>query len=200
MIRNLVFDMGNVLIHWTGDLLMSWMGIENEEDRRILNEKMFLSLEWPLIDWGVLSEGEAEEIFTSRIESRLHGYVEHALHWGDMIHPVIGMADFIREKKSGGYGIYLLSNAGRLCRSYFPLIPASECFDGIVFSAEERMIKPMPEIYQTLLKRYGLNREESLFIDDLPINTAAAVHEGMKGFVFRNNIPELEKYLSLLNS
>ena len=55
MIKNLVFDMGNVLIHWKGDMLLDWMGVENAEDRKLLNEKMFRSSVWPLIDWGIYS-------------------------------------------------------------------------------------------------------------------------------------------------
>ncbi len=200
MIKNLVFDMGNVLIHWKGELLMDWMGIDDKEERKILSERMFSSLEWPLLDWGVLNEEEAEKVFQSRIDRKYWDHIHKSLYWEDMIYPVEGMADFIRKKKADGYSIYLLSNAPASVRKYFPLIPSSECFDGIIFSGKVKLVKPMPEIYQLLLQRYSLKAEESLFIDDLPLNCAGAVHEGMKAFVFRENIDELERYLGSLNS
>ncbi len=200
VIKNLVFDMGNVLIKWRGDLLMDWMGLVDEEKRRELSDNMFRSLEWPLLDWGVLKENEAEIIFRNRIDKSLWDYIHHSLYWEDMIHPVPGMADYIREKKSGGYGIYLLSNAPASVHEFFHLIPASECFDGVIFSGEVKMVKPMPGIYQLLLSRYGLKSEESLFVDDLPLNAAGAVHEGMKAFVFRDDVDKLEEYLTSLNS
>ncbi len=200
MIKNLVFDMGNVLIHWKGDMLLDWMGVENAEDRKLLNEKMFRSSVWPLIDWGTYREEEAEEIFRTVLPERLWGYIHHSLFWYDMIHPVEGMGDYVREKKKEGYGIYLLSNAPALVHEYFHLIPGSECFDGIVFSGEVKMVKPMPEIFHLLLDRYGLRAEECLFVDDLPLNVAGAVHEGMKGVVFHGEAAEIEKYLKSLGN
>ncbi len=199
MIRNLVFDMGNVLVRWTPDSLMDWMGINDCESREELKKKMFQSPEWSLLDWGVLDEDGAERIFCSRIGENLHPYINHALHWFDMIHPVEGMAAYIEKKKNEGYGIYLLSNASASTKDYFHLIPGSQFFDGVVFSGDVGLIKPMPEIYDLLLKRYSLRGEECLFIDDLPVNVAGALHEGMNGVVFRKNIGEIEEYLNYLN-
>lgn len=200
MIRNLVFDMGNVLIHWKGDMLLDWMGVENAEDRKLLNEKMFRSSVWPLIDWGTYREEEAEEIFRTVLPERLWPYIHYSLFWYDMIHPVEGMGDYVREKKKEGYGIYLLSNAPALVHRYFHLIPGSECFDGIVFSGEVKMVKPMPEIFHLLLDRYGLRADECLFVDDLPLNVAGAVHEGMEGVVFHGKAEEIEEKLRSLGN
>ncbi len=200
MIKNLVFDMGNVLIHWKGDLLMDWMGITDEEDRILLKEKMFSSYEWPLLDWGDIVEEEAERIFSSRLPERLHSAVHSSLYWYDMIHPVDGMGEYIAQKKSQGYSVYLLSNAPALVRRYFSRIPGSAFFDGIIFSGEVAMVKPMPEIYRLLLGRYSLEAGECLFTDDLPINVAAAVREGMKGLVFHHDPDEIERFLETLRS
>ena len=200
MIKNLIFDMGNVLVEWKGESLMTWMGIEDPLDRKILTEKMFSSLEWPLLDWGDINEEEAEKIFSSRIPERLWKYIHHSLYWKDMIHPIPHMADFIKRKKAEGYGIYLLSNAPASMREFFHRIPSSEYFDGIVFSGEVKLVKPMKEIYHLLLDRYSLKEEECLFIDDLPINCASACREGLSAYVFRGDTEELEKYLEALNS
>lgn len=196
MIKNLVFDMGNVLIYWTGELMLDWMGVKETEERSNMLDKMFRSREWPLLDWGIIGEEEAEELFVSKLGEKYRPYVHRSLNWYDMIHPVPGMAAFIAKKKKEGYGIYLLSNAEAAVREYFHLIPGSEFFDGIMFSAEVKLIKPMPEIYDLLLEKYSLRADECLFIDDLPVNAAGALHEGMHSIVFRGDIEEIENYLN----
>lgn len=59
-------------------------------------------------------------------------------------------------------------------------------FDGIVVSGVEKVIKPDTRIYSILLDRYGLAPESCVFIDDKPINVAAAQSMGMQGLVFTN--------------
>ena len=94
-------------------------------------------------------------------------------------------AELVRELKALGYGVYLLSNAKEDLPEYFPLIPGSECFDDGIISARWKLLKPQPEIYQTLLREYGLRAEECFFVDDLNINVEAAMLTGMSGTVFR---------------
>ena len=71
-------------------------------------------------------------------------------------------------------------------------------FDGVVVSSNVKMIKPYPEIYEYILKTYGLKAEECLFIDDVEANVEAAKAAGMKAFVFRNNYEELKEILCIL--
>ena len=56
-------------------------------------------------------------------------------------------------------------------------------------------IKPNLDIYQDFLSRYHLKANECLFVDDLKENIDAAIKVGMKGFVYHQNIQELEKYI-----
>ncbi len=200
MIKNLVFDMGNVLIHWTADGIMDSMGVKSEEDRKILLSEMFRSPEWILLDWGRVTEKEIVNIFQSRIPERLWPYIHHAIYWEDMLSPVEGMADWIRGKKKEGYGIYLLSNAPARCEKIFHLIPGSECFDGIVYSGSVKMIKPHSDIYLHLLDKFSLKADESLFIDDLEANVKAARECGMHALVFKGKPEEIEEKLLLLQA
>lgn len=200
VIRNLVFDMGNVLIHWTADGIMDGMGVADKEDRNILLSEMFRSPEWTLLDWGRITEEEAEAVFRSRIPSRLWKYIHHAICWEDMLSPVEGMAGYIRAKKEEGYGIYLLSNAPARCEEIFPSIPGSECFDGIVYSGRVKMIKPHRDIFLYLLDRFSLKADECLFIDDLAANVKTAEECGMHGLVFCGKPEEIEEKLLLLQT
>ena len=84
--------------------------------------------------------------------------------------------------KGRGYGIYLCSNASvRLLTCYPQVIPAVDCFDGILFSAEEKLIKPQRELYQRFFERFGLRAEECFFVDDQPVNIEGAAACGMQG-------------------
>lgn len=68
-------------------------------------------------------------------------------------------------------------------------------FDGIVYSAQTKSLKPHPAIYQTLLQRYRLNPAESVMLDDQKENTDAAISLGIKGILYDDNnnvVRELE--------
>lgn len=186
MIRNIVFDMGNVLIHWRPEIFVEREGVP-EEDRPLLLREVFGSVEWIQMDRGVLTFEEAIAAMRSRLPERLHSAVrELTLNWWKRhLLPVEGMAELVRELKEMGYGIYLLSNAKLDLPEYFDRIPGSECFDGRIVSADWKLLKPQPELYQVLLGEFDLKAEECFFIDDLNINIEAAVLVGMSGAIFR---------------
>ena len=63
-------------------------------------------------------------------------------------------------------------------------------FDGEVVSCEEHTVKPEPQIYRILLERYGLQPDETLFIDDRRANIEAAEALGIHGRLFDSHDPE----------
>ena len=76
------------------------------------------------------------------------------------------------------------------------MIPATDCFDGMLFSAEVKCIKPQKEMYQHLFDRFGLKPEECFFIDDLPSNIEGGRACGMDGYCFADgNIEKLKAVL-----
>lgn len=186
MIRNIVFDMGNVLVYWRPGVLVERLGVP-EEDRPLLLREVFGDVNWVQLDRGIVTPEEAAGRMCRRLPERLHGYVFQLTKswWEGPLLPVEGMAELVRELKGLGYGIYLLSNAGMDHPQYFDRIPGSECFDGRVVSAFYKLLKPQPELYQILLREYKLKGEECFFTDDLNINVEAAMLAGMSGAVFR---------------
>ncbi|MCD7738331.1 MAG: HAD family phosphatase [Lachnospiraceae bacterium] len=185
MIRNIIFDMGQVLIYFRPESFMSRYFL-SEEEKKLLEREVFHSREWPLLDWGVLTEEQALERICPRLPQALHPVARRLVEmWDRPIEPVEGMAELIKELKEVGYGIYLLSNASLRHPDYWKRVPGSEYFDGLVVSAFEKKIKPNPDIYECLLERFGLAAEECFFIDDQPVNVAGAFVSGMDGVVFR---------------
>ena len=198
MIRNVIFDMGNVLRTYDPILFIDRAGVTDPADKDLLIRELFCSIEWSQMDWGAMTEPEVKAAILPRLPERLHEVADHMIsRWEDFSEPVPGMAALIQECKAKGMGIYLLSNATERLYTYFPKIPGHEYFDGLVVSATEKCVKPMPEIYRVLLNRYGLKAEECLFVDDIPINVTGAIHCGMQGFVFNNNADDLRKKIGI---
>ena len=188
MLKNIIFDMGNVLISFVPEYFIERMGIGGS-DKELLLDAIFQSDEWPLLDNGELIEEEFETIVQKRIPERLYQAAHQLIFgWDDPLVPVPGMAEFVEECKRAGMGIYLLSNASRHQRDYWERVPGHEFFDGRVISAEERCVKPMKEIYQCLLERYQLKAEECLFVDDVQENVDAAIREGMHAVLFTGDV------------
>ena len=81
-----------------------------------------------------------------------------------------------------GKRLYALSNypepSFSLTAARFPFL--TECLDGAVISSREKLVKPDPEIFRLLCRRYSLIPEKCLFIDDLKGNTEAAAAEGFR--------------------
>ena len=199
MIRNIVFDMGGVLIDFNPEFFMDREGIIEEEDRKIIRKELFRSVEWVMMDLGQLSEDEVEPRVNSRVPERLRSHVSHLLkHWSDDRKMIDGMEDLVRRLKEAGYGIYLLSNASVDQPNYWKKLPVSRHFDGTLVSAFVKQVKPMHEIYRTFTRQFDLKPEECVFIDDVPMNVACAILNGWEGIVFYGDARELQVKLAAL--
>ena len=197
MIRNLVFDMGNVLIHYIPQVFMDRLGVP-AEDQPPLAREVFGSVEWIRMDRGTLGQEEAVAAMEARLPRRLWEYARRlVLGWwldGPLM-PVEGMAALLEELKGLGYGLYLLSNATVRQPEYFPGIPGSQFFDGAVISAHWKVLKPEREIYEILFREYGLEPSECFFVDDLNINVEGALCAGMDGYIFDGDVGRLRQAL-----
>ena len=195
MVKNIVFDMGNVLIRFDRELFLDRLDL-SPEDRALLTNEVFRSLEWARMDRGSLTEAQAVESICQRLPRHLHSAAKQLVeNWDDPILPVEGMCELIEELKAAGYGIYLLSNASVRQHEYWPRVPGSRLFDGTLISAAEKLVKPQPEIYRLLLERFSLNAEECFFIDDVAANIEGAFYCGIPGAVFQGDMRKLREDL-----
>lgn len=198
MIKNIVFDMGNVIIRFDPELFMVRLGLA-EEDRRLLKRELFVSLEWSRMDRGSLTDEEAAEIVCRRVPECLHDAVRRLVGmWDRPILPVEGMYELVEELRGMGYGIYLLSNASFRQHDYWPRVPASKFFDGTLISADVKLVKPQPEIYRLLCDKFSLVPEECVFIDDSTSNAEGAYFCGINALVFHGDAHEMRLKLNEL--
>ena len=195
MIQNILFDMGNVLIHFDRKVFLDRLDV-TEEEKQLLLREVFLSVEWVQMDRGTLAEPEAEVQICRRLPEHLHPAVHSLVSlWDEPMLPVAGMAELVEELKQNGYGIYLLSNASIRQHEYWPKIPGWQFFDGKVISADEKIMKPHPDYYRIALERFGLKPEECFFIDDVPANIEGALFCGISGAVFHKDVSLLRSQL-----
>lgn len=202
MIKNIVFDMGKVLVDYEGHKVGT-VFIEDERERKEVCTSVFDSQEWLLLDMGLISEEDALQRMQSRLTTdHAKEMAELCLkHWHEYnMKPVKEMGELVRELKEQGYGIYLCSNASLRLLTCRDIIPGIEYFDGVLFSAEVKCMKPQKEMYEHLFERFHLNPREGFFIDDLLMNVEGARACGMEGYCFADrNIEGLKECLSKLN-
>lgn len=198
MIKNIVFDMGGVLIDFDTERYTAQF-VPDAEDRALIRRELFRSVEWVQMDRGVISDAEAVSAVCARLPERLHQAVRDILdNWHQDVPPLDGIYDLVEELKGKGYRIYLLSNTSARFHSFRKNIPALRFFDGEFISADHHLIKPEPGIYRCFLEEFGLEGAECVFIDDTPLNVEGAMQCGIKGIVYHGDPGLLRQQLQEL--
>ncbi len=88
----------------------------------------------------------------------------------------------------GSYKTAMLTNMGSdTLDTIFSEEERTKLFDAVVVSSDIGLIKPSRDIFEHTLERLGVQPEETLFIDDRPVNTDGAERLGMKTILFASN-------------
>ncbi|MDK7192947.1 HAD family hydrolase [Lactobacillus gasseri] len=197
MLKNIIFDFGNVIMNYSPDEILNHYEL-SPADHDLLRKSIFESKEWSEIDAEKISEKEATEIFMDRVPDRLKGKVKQVMAtWPENVDFYEPVFNYMEKLRQDGYKIYGLSNTGMQFANFVKNSEMGNYFDGYVFSAQEKLMKPDRRIYEKLIARYMLKPEESLFIDDLKANTDAAKKLGMQAFTFKiDKLGELQDYVA----
>ena len=197
-IKNIVFDVGKVLVYFEPEWIMDNLGYD-EEVKAVLRKAMFEDPLWNEVDRGVLSTNELVEAFTKNAPDYEKEIREAYLHVGDSIELLPHAVEWTSSLKERGYHLYIISNYGEYTleqtKSKMDFL---EYMDGAIFSYQYQIIKPDKRIYEQLLKNYDLKAEECVFIDDKAENVEGAKAAGYQGIVFTSYEEvqeELEKLL-----
>ena len=194
MIKNIIFDLGNVLIKYSPESFLE-KNVKKERQEKFI-ATVFKSKEWLELDRGTLSYEDAIEKFAEIIpEDRENLEKLFKNNIMDCLAPIEENIEILKKLKKKGYNLFVLSN---LHRPAFEQVQKEweffDEFDGGVISCYCHLLKPNQRIYELLLARYGLIPEETLFIDDTKINVEKAEKIGMEGIYL--DLPEmLEKLL-----
>ena len=185
-VRNVVFDLGGVLIDWNPRYLYSQLEPDAEQVEWFLNNVCHH-------EWN--EQQDAGRSFEEAVAERVAAHPEHEAwirmyydRWEDMLGGAIeDSVAILAELRERGVPLFALTNWSaqtfpRACE----LFPFLGWFDGVVVSGEVKLIKPHPEIYEHLVETHGLRPEESVFIDDRLPNVEAARALGFHGIHFQS--------------
>lgn len=200
MIKNIVFDVGNVIIHWQPKEIVSGF-IKDERAIDILSKAIFLNEDWYRMDSGDLSYFDGVKLFKSRVPDNLKRYVDEILepsNWNEKYIFLQETEDLIDKLKEKGYKCYILSNISDVIGEAIKNSSPGKKMDGLILSAFEHKVKPNKDIYELLFNRFDLKPKECFFIDDRKDNIDAGLNLGMKGFVFDYN--DYDSLYKALNS
>ena len=188
VIRNIVFDVGDVLLRFdpAGEL-EKMFPTQTEEQRQELLEGIFWNPAWKELDLGTTTE---EDYFRRARESYPHRREDIDLleqKWYDCLSPIASTVALMGRLKENGYRLLVLSN--------FPEKAFQEMtqrylfmrdFDGGVVSYQLHLTKPDPEIYQALIYREGIVPGETVYVDDKLENVEAAQAAGLRAFQLKD--------------
>lgn len=196
MIKNVILDVGKVLVEWKPEVAFEKLGFSGETARKVADATINTP-DWLEADRSAASDEELLQRFISRepeCEKEIRRFWEKI---GLAIWQYDYAKKWIRTMKKKGYRVYILSNYGRWTyENTTEALSFLEDVDGALFSFQVHQVKPEPEIYQTLLQKYRLNPEESVFLDDRTDNIMAAKEQGISGIVFTGYEDACEKLKS----
>lgn len=186
MIKNVIFDIGNVLtdFRWRG--FLEDKGFTGEKLERIARASV-LSSAWPELDRGVWT---FEEVMAGFIKNA-PDLVKEMHQAFDEMTDIVTIREYaipwVKELKERGCKVFYLSNfSQKIERECKKALAFCDEMDGGILSWKDKLIKPDPAIYQLLLERYGLKAEECVFIDDTSVNVEAGEKLGIRGITFQN--------------
>ncbi|WP_026881517.1 HAD family hydrolase [Clostridium akagii] len=192
MYKNVIFDIGNVLLDFKPE---EYLRTKIKEADKVLEvyKEVFQSEEWVMLDRGTLTEKEAISILINR--SKNGDFIKLAFEdWYDLMTPIEGTVKILKELKKAKYKIYFLSNFQLLAfENVTKRYDFFKLFDGGVVSYKEKLIKPEENIYKKIIERYQLKPEESIFIDDVQANIDGAEKLNFGTILFEKSTDLREK-------
>lgn len=198
-IRNYIFDLGKVLVHYD-PLFMTSAYISDPNDAQLVSSVIFDRLYWDPLDDGTITDEALKMASHDRLPPHLRDLADAAYdNWFFHLPFIEGMPELVADIKKSGAKVYLLSNVSIGFAEQYHRVPQFvdlfSRFDGLVFSGPLGIIKPNAEIFHHLLNRYDLQADECIFIDDNEKNIAGAESVGIHGYLFDGDAEMLRKSL-----
>lgn len=199
MIKNVVFDYGNVMIRFEPSYMVGRY-VNDKDDIKLLSEVIFDRLYWDALDDGSITDEEIIEAVKKRIPERLWSVSEKIYYnWMYNLPEIDGMNELVRHVKCElGARVFLLSNISLYFAAHAHEKRELDIFEKCIFSAVAGHIKPSREMFAYLCRECGIKPEETLFVDDSEKNIKGAEAFGIKGYLFDGDSARLKTYIDSL--
>lgn len=183
-IKNIVFDVGNVLVRWDPVLVIQTV-FPDMQDPLILMQKIFKVGFWYDLNLGKISEKEAIQKYHIALNIDKNALEQLMLAVKESLVPVEGSIELVERLHRMGFPLYVITdNTQEIMQHLRQKYDFWHMFQGVVVSAEIGHLKPSPLIYRHLLESYQLKPEETLFLDDVPANVEGALAVNMFSIQF----------------
>ena len=199
MIKNLVFDVGGVLLSYRWQDMFLEQGLTWEEIEP-LEQHLFRDEIWAKkLDSGFITVEQAKQEFIAKGVPHAKEVAWFLDHIEEMSVPRQKVWDRVTALKQKGYHIYLLSNYSQeMFEKHTKGADFLDVLDGGVISYQVHALKPHREIYEALYQKYALNPEECLFFDDRLENIEGSKKTGMQAIQVLSEETLCEKLDDLL--
>ena len=193
MLTNILFDLGGVLAEFSWDaIFLHFFGAADVPLAQSVILRQWRELDGGQLDYDAYA-AESAALLPERLRPACARFFRE---WFTTMTPIADMWALAARLKARGLRVFLLSNATTRFAERAPeVFGVLRMFDGTLFSANVRMLKPDAEIYQYALHRFGLRAEESLFIDDMPENVEGARRCGMDAWRFDGDAAALARHI-----
>ena len=200
MIKNIVFDIGNVLVEFGWKPYFDKFNLTPEEFERLVNATVKSNV-WNEMDRGAVSEEEILNAYIANdpgIEDIIRAIYAD---FHDMLKQYDYTKDWIKSLQAGGFKVYCLSNMShKSVRENADALDFIPLTDGTILSCDYNIIKPEKAIYDLVFDKFNLIPSECVFIDDVKRNIDKAKELGMYGIVFESKAQVEEEIKSLKNT
>jgi FMN phosphatase YigB (HAD superfamily) len=166
-VQNIIFDLGNVLLTFKPEIfLMNFT--DNQETINFFINKIIRSRIWLDMDKGIRSVKSARSFFVHKFNDYKSIIDIFFDNWMDIFNPIHVNVEILEMLDKKGYNCYYLSNFIEEAFDFvYNKFSFFSFFKGGIISALVKMIKPEKQIYLILLKKYQLDPEKCIFIDDV---------------------------------
>lgn len=187
MIDTIIFDIGKVLVEFRWETLFRELGFEGDAFESIANATVKNPI-WEEFDRGTYTHDEMFALFVEQAPE----YEPQIKILFDNFGGIVKLFDYaipwIRELKASGYKVYVLSNWPESV--YHASLDGALSFlpelDGAVMSFQEKLIKPDPQIFERLCRRYSIEPQNAVFLDDTLKNVESARAFGLHAIHFQS--------------
>jgi 2-haloacid dehalogenase len=180
-----IFDLGGVLIDWNPRHLYRKLFASDEAAMEAFLARV-CTHDWNRCQDAGRSFAEGARLLKAEHPDKAALIDAYGARFDEMMPgPIAGSVEILADLQQRGVPLYGLTNFS--AETYPPTVARFQFLRwlrGVVVSGEVGVIKPDPRIYEIAIERFAIDPHRAVYIDDVRINVAAAVHLGIHGIHF----------------
>ncbi len=174
------------MVRWDPDAIIAGVFPQKEIQEKA-KKGVFGHADWLELDRGTLAREDAIRRAAQRTGIASRDIERLLLAVPPSLVPIPETVDLLYRLKARGYPLYCLSNMHFASIEHLEREQRFfEVFSGKLVSCRLKLCKPEPAIYEHALKTYNLKAQDTVFIDDVEVNVAAAAKLGIRTIQFSN--------------